>query len=79
MVGRDDELLSLFDAFHRAVAGEPQVALVTGEAGMGKTRLVRELVAKLPEDTVVALGTPFHCRVGHPLRRSGRPPEVVGA
>ncbi len=56
MVGRDDELARLLEAFDRAAAGEAQVALVTGEAGIGKTRLVREFVSRLPEDTLVAFG-----------------------
>ena len=56
MVGRDAELARLLEAFERAATGEAQVALVTGEAGIGKTRLVREFVAQLPEDTIVAFG-----------------------
>ena len=56
MVGRDAELTLLLESYARAEAGEAQVALVTGEAGIGKTRLVREFVARLPEETVVAFG-----------------------
>ena len=56
MVGRDAELTLLLESYARAEAGEAQVALVTGEAGIGKTRLVREFVARLPEGTVVAFG-----------------------
>ncbi|SFF44933.1 regulatory protein, luxR family [Actinacidiphila alni] len=33
------------DAFDRAAAGHPQLLLVTGEAGLGKTRLVEEVAA----------------------------------
>jgi DNA-binding CsgD family transcriptional regulator len=56
MVGRDAELAQLLEAFARAEAGEAQVAVVTGEAGIGKTRLVREFVAELPDEAVVAFG-----------------------
>jgi DNA-binding CsgD family transcriptional regulator len=56
MVGRDAELSLLLEAFSRAEAGEAQVAVVTGEAGIGKTRLVRELVGRLPDETLVAFG-----------------------
>jgi DNA-binding CsgD family transcriptional regulator len=64
MVGRDAELRRLV----RLTAGPgPQVALVAGEAGIGKSRLVQELLAGLPADTPLlaaqadpgALGRPF--------------------
>jgi DNA-binding NarL/FixJ family response regulator len=56
MVGRDLELGLLVSAFEAATAGDPQVVVVRGAAGIGKTRLVRELVAQLPEPTTVAFG-----------------------
>jgi class 3 adenylate cyclase/tetratricopeptide (TPR) repeat protein len=43
-VGRDDELGRLQQAYERARAtGQPQSATIMGEAGVGKTRLLREL------------------------------------
>jgi class 3 adenylate cyclase len=43
-VGRDTELGQLQDAYHRVVAeGRPQLVVIAGEAGVGKTRLAREL------------------------------------
>src|SRR5690242_20900503 len=43
-VGRDRELGQLQDAYRRVVAeGLPQFAVIAGDAGVGKTRLVREL------------------------------------
>ncbi|HEY3461839.1 MAG TPA: AAA family ATPase [Gaiellaceae bacterium] len=43
-VGRDAELRQLQDAYRRVVAeGRAQLAVIAGEAGVGKTRLVREL------------------------------------
>src|SRR5215217_898862 len=46
MVGRADELARLRELV--ATTGDPAVAPVGGEAGIGKTRLVAELVATLP-------------------------------
>src|SRR5215475_8130433 len=44
-VGRTQELARLRDLLARAAAGEPLVALVGGEAGIGKTRLADQLAA----------------------------------
>ena len=43
MVGRDQELALLEERWRRAVAGEGQAVLLVGEAGIGKSRLVRAL------------------------------------
>jgi class 3 adenylate cyclase/tetratricopeptide (TPR) repeat protein len=40
-VGREDELRSLMNRWERVLDGEGQVALITGEAGIGKSRLVQ--------------------------------------
>jgi len=45
MVGRDRELCQLKDLLHRAVEGNGNVILISGEAGIGKTRLINELEA----------------------------------
>lgn len=42
-VGRDRELEELRNAFEEAWSGRGNVALIAGEAGMGKTRLAEEL------------------------------------
>ena len=42
MVGRDADLADLRRAFDRASGGEPSAVLIEGEAGIGKTRLLRE-------------------------------------
>ncbi|MDX6203152.1 MAG: hypothetical protein QOJ83_2652 [Frankiales bacterium] len=45
-VGRRDERSQLIDLLRRTVDGTPGVALIGGEAGVGKSRLVAELVAE---------------------------------
>jgi MoxR-like ATPase len=54
MVGRAAELARLREL--AATHGEPAVVLVTGEAGIGKTRLVAELVATLDPAVPVLAG-----------------------
>jgi DNA-binding CsgD family transcriptional regulator/tetratricopeptide (TPR) repeat protein len=48
-VGRAEELARLRDLLARAATGEPLVALIGGEAGVGKTRLVERLAADAGE------------------------------
>ena len=43
LVGRDDEVAQLERAWERVVGGHGQVVVVTGEPGIGKSRLVKEL------------------------------------
>lgn len=45
LVGRQEELQEALTTWRRAVGGEGGVLLITGEPGIGKTRLVRELTA----------------------------------
>ena len=54
-VGRTAELAALEAALARAAAGAPTVALVSGEAGIGKTRLVLELAERAEAQDVIAL------------------------
>ncbi|HZA19523.1 MAG TPA: AAA family ATPase, partial [Actinomycetota bacterium] len=55
-VGRGDEISSLLDAFEGAAAGKPGAVFIGGEAGVGKTRLLTEFVADLPEPAKVVWG-----------------------
>jgi len=68
-VGREDELRSLMNRWERALDGEGQVALIVGEAGIGKSRLVqrfREQITGTPHTWVEAgagaffRNTPFY-------------------
>jgi class 3 adenylate cyclase/tetratricopeptide (TPR) repeat protein len=87
-VGREDELRTLTNRWERVLEGEGQVALVIGEAGIGKSRLLQhfhELIAETPHTWIEASAgalyqnTPFY-PVAELLRgllmwRGDEPPE----
>jgi class 3 adenylate cyclase/DNA-binding CsgD family transcriptional regulator len=50
IVGRAAELRIMSAAYARVMAGQSQVVLITGEAGLGKTRLVEELTGRSAAD-----------------------------
>ncbi len=59
MVGRQAQWDALLAAWRKAAKGQAQAVLISGEAGIGKTRLAEELLAKLDRqgiETAVA-----HC------------------
>jgi DNA-binding CsgD family transcriptional regulator/tetratricopeptide (TPR) repeat protein len=58
MVGRSQELMELRERFAMAEGGEPQVVVVGGEAGIGKSRLIAEFADTLPTEAELAVG---HC------------------
>jgi DNA-binding SARP family transcriptional activator len=59
MLGRENELQVLREAFERAVVGrEAVVATIVGAAGIGKSRLARELREHLEDEATVLVG---HC------------------
>jgi Mg-chelatase subunit ChlI len=53
MIGREHELRQLAQL---AVSGRPHVVMLAGEPGIGKTRLIQELLEVLPEQTAVLVG-----------------------
>ena len=55
LVERDAELDALEAAIDRARAGDPSVTVLVGEAGIGKTRLVREAERRARERDVLVL------------------------
>jgi len=61
-VGREDELRLLQSRWERALEGEGQVALIIGEAGIGKSRLLQrfhELIADTPHTSIEAGAAPL--------------------
>jgi tetratricopeptide (TPR) repeat protein len=59
LVGRSDELSALVEA-HRAAQRDGRLALIEGEAGIGKTRLARELVEGVADRGGVVLAARCH-------------------
>jgi DNA-binding CsgD family transcriptional regulator len=55
LVGRDPELALLREQLDRARAGEARIVFVRGEAGIGKTSLVRHALSASAADAVVAV------------------------
>ena len=74
MIGRHSalsRLLGLVEAAEVASSDGPEMALVSGEAGIGKTRLMREFIDAVPADVTVLTA---QARPGS----MGRPFDVVG-
>ena len=57
LVGREGEIRALRDAWHRAAGGEPELMMIVGEAGIGKTALAEFLAAEAAEDGGTVLRT----------------------
>lgn len=55
MVGRQREAAVLLDAWAAATGGSPSVVVVTGEAGLGKTRIVDEITEAAADAGAVLL------------------------
>jgi tetratricopeptide (TPR) repeat protein/transcriptional regulator with XRE-family HTH domain len=65
LVGRHRELAQVEDALEHALGGRGQMVLVTGEAGIGKTRLAQELAAiAAARDCIVATGRCYEPQKG---------------
>jgi class 3 adenylate cyclase/tetratricopeptide (TPR) repeat protein len=83
LIGREEELTLLVSRWKRTVAGEGQVVLLSGEAGMGKSRLIESLLEEInePYQLLRFYCSPYHSRSPlHPyltnlIRESGISPE----
>jgi DNA-binding NarL/FixJ family response regulator len=69
-VGRTAELTSLRDALDTARKGSASAVVVGGDAGVGKTRLLGELIASASADGVL-------CLIGHCVDLGDTPPPYL--
>ncbi|MFQ5937711.1 MAG: AAA family ATPase, partial [Acidiferrobacterales bacterium] len=63
LVGREGEISLLLKRWEQAKEGEGQVVLLSGEAGIGKSRIVRGFRERLetePHNRVLYYGSPYH-------------------
>jgi class 3 adenylate cyclase/tetratricopeptide (TPR) repeat protein len=60
LVGREDELVALIQAFEKAKRGEAQVVDIVGEAGIGKSRLVYEFQKAVGNEATFLTGACVH-------------------
>ncbi len=58
LVGRTDELQRLLELLEAAKSRRPQMAILRGDAGIGKTRLIQELIRHTSDRTMVRVS---HC------------------
>ncbi|HWQ84849.1 MAG TPA: AAA family ATPase, partial [Anaerolineales bacterium] len=56
MVGRKSELAAIEASIQKTLAGQGQIVVITGEAGMGKSRLVAESIRLCLENGLVGFG-----------------------
>lgn len=56
LIGHEDDLQLLDRLMNRAMEGEGQIALISGEAGIGKSRLVKEIKSKIQDGKTVLEG-----------------------
>jgi class 3 adenylate cyclase/tetratricopeptide (TPR) repeat protein len=71
LLGRDTEVALLLDRWRLAQAGEGQVVLLSGPAGIGKSRIAAALVARLKDEPHMLMRfqcSPFHVNTSlHPV------------
>ena len=65
LIGRDHELRSILGGWEQAVAGNGQAVMITGEAGIGKSRLLRAIRdrcagERLPYEEILYSCSPYY-------------------
>lgn len=63
MIGRSNELGLIMERWHRALSGEGQVTVLTGEAGIGKSRLTRAVIDEIAAQDHYRIN--YHCSPYH--------------
>jgi class 3 adenylate cyclase len=75
LVGREQEIALLLDRWMQAKDGEGQVVLLSGEAGIGKSRILRELWERIgddPHDSLRYQCSPYQVNAAfNPIRQAG--------
>ena len=71
IVGRDQELALLIERWRQAKSGEGQVVLLTGEAGIGKSRITEALIETAMSEPHFLLR--YQCSPYRGLRAAGDP------
>ena len=59
LIGRESDLQRLDGLMTQSQKGSGQIALIAGEAGIGKSRLVKEVKGRAPEGTLILEGQCF--------------------
>jgi class 3 adenylate cyclase/predicted ATPase len=71
LVGRRTEITFLIDIWHRAAKGDGAMVILSGEAGIGKSRVTREIARRIEtkfNSTIWIQGSSFHTATPlHPL------------
>ena len=59
LVGREDAWHALEEAYSRARSGRGQVVLISGEAGIGKSRLMRDFCTSVQHQCILLTGAGY--------------------
>ncbi|WP_119072285.1 ATP-binding protein [Aggregatilinea lenta] len=69
LVGREAELAAIATEWHICRSGRSRLLLITGSAGMGKSRLVQEAAERLPgSDVTIITGNCYAMEAGTPYQ-----------
>ena len=67
LIGRDREFATLRDRYQEAAHGRGSLVIVTGEAGIGKTRFLLEALQELKGEGATSLRSQFFEHVSTPM------------